>query len=152
MTTDLDRTGPNLSDALAQAAHADGIEHYGAGCAIIHEGRVLLIRRRPDDSFPGMWELPSGGVDLGEDIEDAARREAAEETGLTVRLTGYLGHFDFTNSKGAKARQFTFAATADKTDPIILTEHDAHQWAHPEQLPLVTPEVLRLIQSAAEAS
>ncbi|HIJ78385.1 MAG: NUDIX hydrolase [Desulfobulbaceae bacterium] len=49
-------------------------------------GIVLIKRKNP----PHGWALPGGFVDYGESLEEAARREAAEETGLAVRLIKQL--------------------------------------------------------------
>ena len=48
------------------------------------EGAVLIKRGRP----PWGWALPGGFIDYGESAEDAAVREAKEETGLDVELKG----------------------------------------------------------------
>jgi len=47
------------------------------------DGEILLIKRR---NPPHGWALPGGFVDYGETLEEAARREALEETGLKVSL------------------------------------------------------------------
>lgn len=51
-------------------------------------GGIVLVRRK---NPPPGWALPGGFVDPGESVASAARREAKEETGLTVELTELLG-------------------------------------------------------------
>ncbi len=53
-----------------------------------HAGSIVLIERR---NPPHGWALPGGFVDVGEMLEQAAVREAREETGLAVRLKVLLG-------------------------------------------------------------
>lgn len=52
------------------------------------DGRIVLIQRH---NPPPGWALPGGFVDLGETVEQAAVREAREETALEVRLRCLLG-------------------------------------------------------------
>jgi ADP-ribose pyrophosphatase YjhB (NUDIX family) len=60
-----------------------------AAVLIETDGRVLLVRRA-NEPFRGLWTLPAGFIDADEDPARAAERECFEETGLQVRVTGVL--------------------------------------------------------------
>jgi len=65
----------------------------GVGAVLIHEGRVLLIRRGKAP-LRGRWVVPGGTVELGETLEEALVREVEEETGLTVKPREIVAVFD----------------------------------------------------------
>ncbi len=52
---------------------------------------MLLTRVSPDGPGGGLWTLPGGGLDFGEDPEAGAEREVLEETGYRVALGELLG-------------------------------------------------------------
>jgi putative (di)nucleoside polyphosphate hydrolase len=66
-------------------------QHFRAnvGIAVLRtDGRVLALERYEN---PGTWQLPQGGLEVGEEPSDAARRELAEETGLQWDQVKLLG-------------------------------------------------------------
>lgn len=65
----------------------------GVGGVIIHDHRVLLVRRA-SDPLKGEWSIPGGLVELGEKLLDAVKREVLEETGLVVEPGEVLELFD----------------------------------------------------------
>ncbi len=99
---------------------------------------VLLVRRAADP-FAGMWALPGGFVDKGERLEEAARRELAEETGIVFgRPLVQVGAF---GDPGRDPRGWTvsvtFAGEAGETPPAAEAGDDAAEaaWHRLDELP-----------------
>ena len=61
---------------------------------------ILLVKRK-DDPFQDMWALPGGFMEMEESLEDAARRELLEETGIRA---GELIRFDSYDKPGRDPR------------------------------------------------
>jgi 8-oxo-dGTP diphosphatase len=58
-----------------------------AAAVLIEDGSRVLLVRRTNEPFRGLWTLPAGFVNGGENPAEAAARECLEETGLIVRVT-----------------------------------------------------------------
>lgn len=134
---------------LKEQADKDGIQRFTTGVVATNGNQILLVQRKADDFLGGLWELPGGAVDGGEQILVAALREFKEETGLDARrVIAYLGHFDYASKSGKKTRIFNYLAECDSGQPITLSEHQAFAWCEPEQLKEVTPQVVKIIAEA----
>ncbi|MBD3402596.1 NUDIX domain-containing protein [candidate division GN15 bacterium] len=57
----------------------------------------IVLIRRANDPFKNQWAIPGGFVDIGETVEQAAVREAKEETGLEVQLDRLVGVYSDPN-------------------------------------------------------
>ncbi len=55
---------------------------------IIHDGRVLLTRRKADVPYPNLWEFPGGKLEPEEDPRDCIVREIREELAIEVTAAG----------------------------------------------------------------
>jgi len=68
-------------------SHALGVRP--SVCAVIYDRRGRLLLQQRSDG--GQWGLPGGGVEIGESLDEAVRREVREETGLVVVVRRLVG-------------------------------------------------------------
>ncbi|TSC65776.1 MAG: putative nudix hydrolase [Candidatus Berkelbacteria bacterium Gr01-1014_85] len=115
-------------EQLVAESRRDGVQKLVVGAVICIDDKFLLLERLPSDFMGGLVELPSGTVDVGEDLLTALVREVREETGLVVTsILAYLSLFDYTSGSGKKTRQFNFLVqTAPDEIKLEPTEHQAH--------------------------
>jgi len=66
----------------------------GAGVLVEMEGGIVLVQRG-QPPFKGWWALPSGYIEADESVEQAAKRECKEETGLDVEIEELFGVYSF---------------------------------------------------------
>jgi ADP-ribose pyrophosphatase YjhB (NUDIX family) len=59
--------------------------------SVAHAGGKILLCRRAIEPRKGFWTLPAGFLELGESVEDGARREAHEEARADLELDALLG-------------------------------------------------------------
>jgi 8-oxo-dGTP pyrophosphatase MutT (NUDIX family) len=99
-----------------------------------HDGRFLLVHERKHGQ---LWYLPAGRVEPGETLAAAACREALEETGVAIRLTGLLRVEHSPMPGGARVRAIFLGEPAG--DPRPKSAPDAESlgaaWVSMAELP-----------------
>jgi len=115
----------------------------GVGAVVRDDaGRLLLVRRGVQPG-KGLWALPAGYVDAGEDPRDAAAREVHEETGLVVRCGAVVdvypggGGASFFLAFEAELVGGTLAAADDALDAGFHALDDLPELAFPSTLDVV---------------
>ena len=94
-------------------------------------GRLLLVRRNHEPAL-GAWAFPSGFVDAGEVLEEAAAREVFEETGVRVRLERLVGAW---SERGDAVVFLAYAGSWAEGEAQAGPEASEVGWFAPEALP-----------------
>lgn len=105
----------------------------GIGIVVIKGDQVLLCRRGKPPNV-GSWTLPGGAQEVGESCEAAARRELAEETGLTVGTLHFAAYVDTIrrDDDGRVRFHYTildFAGRWEAGEPIAGSDVSEVAWA-----------------------
>lgn len=107
-------------------------------------GRVLLVRR-VNEPFRGLWTLPAGFVNAGEDPAEAAARECLEETGLSVRVTRVLDIVPGREHERGADFVIVYSAEVTGGDLRAADDADAVEWFRRDELPPLAFRATRLI-------
>jgi len=112
--------------------------------------KILLIRRK-NDPFKGMWALPGGFVEKDEEIIDAAKRELYEETGIKIRTKLHeIGVFGKVG-RDPRGRTISIAYLAlinKLVHPKASTDAKEAQWFSIKNLPPLAFDHKEIIRKA----
>ena len=108
------------------------------GTIVVRDGYVLLARRGKAPAL-GRWSVPGGAVDVGESLEDAARREIREECGIEVELTDTMEVIQRITRDDARRVHFhyvivDYVARWLSGEPKPSEEASEVRWVRPEEL------------------
>jgi ADP-ribose pyrophosphatase YjhB (NUDIX family) len=70
------------------------VPRLGIGVFVFDKDKILLVKRAQEPAL-GIWTVPGGLVELGEDLEHAAHREIMEECGIAIRLLGNIDVYEY---------------------------------------------------------
>ncbi|NRB70207.1 MAG: NUDIX domain-containing protein [Vibrio sp.] len=100
----------------------------GVAAVILREGRVLLGERIGSHGAH-TWATPGGHLELGESIEECAKRETLEETGLSVDSFTKLGFTnDIFEKEGKHYVTLFVVASCSSGEPEVMEPDKCKQW------------------------
>ena len=110
----------------------------GVGAVVVRDGRALIVKRAHEPR-KGEWSLPGGLLELGESLQDAARREIKEETNLDVVVGPMLETFDRVHRDDAGRIRYHFVIVdfvcwSDEGVAIAGSDADAVAWVTSDQI------------------
>ena len=109
----------------------------GVGGVVLRDGAVLLVKRAREP-LAGQWSLPGGAVELGETLEQAVVRELQEETGLSVRVLGFVEAFERITRDEAERLRYHYVLLDYLCEPVsgslqAGSDVTAAAWVRPEE-------------------
>lgn len=155
--------GAELASPPPVTCSACGLSHWRnpkpCANAIVVDGDRVLLARRSYGPWKDAWAAPGGFCERGEHPIETVEREVLEETGLRIRVTGYLGTWvdDYADEPGLDENEIINVAYY-RTEPAGGDERDFDPaevselaWFARDELPaeLAPPNTLPAVLAAA---
>jgi mutator protein MutT len=128
----------------------------GVGGVVIHEERVLLIRRG-SEPLEGEWSIPGGMLEIGETILEGVQRELLEETAIEVKVLDLIEVFERVTRDDEGRLKYHFVildylCEAVRGEALAGSDVTDVAWARETELGgySLTPTATRVIQKAFE--
>ncbi len=106
-----------------------------AAAVLVEEGSRVLLVRRANEPFRGLWTLPAGFVNGGENPAEAAARECLEETGLSVRVKRVLDVISGREHERGADFIIVYIAEVISGELAPADDADAAEWFERNALP-----------------
>lgn len=113
------------------------------GAILLKGDRILIARRAPHKSAPGLWEFPGGKVERGESPTEALEREILEEMGLTIKSLKTLDVSDTLVGDRVIRLEVIVCELLSEFEGFS-SDHDEFHWASKDNLPSIkwaTPDL-----------
>lgn len=107
---------------------------FGLSTAVYAQrgGKILVLKRALGEAVGGWW-LPGGAGEAGEDIEEAARRELFEESGLTPTGPLTLLGANRIHVYGGDVINLSFVCECLEGDVVLSDEHSGYRWVDAQE-------------------
>jgi len=108
------------------------VVRVGVAVVIRNEDGDILFGLRKGAHGPGTWSLPGGHLEFGEEVEDCARREVLEETGLKVGKVEMYTWYPYANThfRETGKQYITLYMEAEYLDgvPVVMEPEKCARW------------------------
>jgi mutator protein MutT len=138
---------------INRTVHTMNNQQLCATAIIVNDKKeIVLCKRAMDDDFlPGEWDLPGGGMEPGENLEDGLFREVFEELGIAIEIIKEVGTSEY-QMGDIERLETVFMCKPLSLDIDLSPEHSEYKWLLFSEIDQIKPGdyIKKLLSFAAQ--